>query len=423
MDKQISQSNNINAHPAKGKSMRVLEVNSVYKYGSTGRIVKDIRETISDDNTSVLVTCGRNYPCHENNVYVIGNVFQQYIDVFSARIIDNAGFGLKGPTRKIISIIKKEKPDIIHLHNIHGYYINISLLFDFLKQSKIPVVWTFHDCWPITGHCAYFDEVSCKKWKETCCKCRQTNKYPSCYIFSNTTRNYRKKKELFTSLDNLTIVTPSDWLKNIIQSSFLKNRNIYTINNGIDLSVFKPQKASNLREKLRLQDKVIILAVASKWGERKGFSDCIKIAQMLPDSYRIVLVGVSEKQKKQLPGNMIGIRRTESLNELVSWYSTSDVFLNLSHEDNFPTVNLESLACGLPIIAYRIGGNTEAFNNKTGIEVKYKDVDAVTNILLNKEFMKLSRTECVERAKDFDKRNCYDKYKNLFYKIIDANEQ
>ena len=266
------------------------------------------------------------------------------------------GFASKHATKKLLKFLDKINPDIVHLHNIHGYYLNIELLFNYLKEKQIRVIWTLHDCWSFTGQCAFFDYVGCDKWQTECKNCPMLSEYPKSFVDSSKW-NYQKKKELFTGL-NITLVTPSKWLASLVKNSYLKVYDVKVINNGIDLNVFKPTP-SNFREKYCLKDKKMILGVAGVWDRRKGLNDFIELSKLLDDNYVIVLVGLNDKQLDLLPHNIIGIKRTENQQELAGLYTTADVFFNPTYEDNYPTVNLESLACGTPVITYDTGGSPE----------------------------------------------------------------
>lgn len=397
--------------------MRIFEVNTVYKYGSTGKIVYDIRSTLLDNGHDVTVVAGRSYDGDDSDVYIVENKAQRYINAFACRIFDNEGFGLKSPTKKLISLIDKWSPDVVHLHNIHGYYINLDLLFGYLATHAIPVVWTLHDCWSFTGHCSFFEYCGCEKWKSQCADCPQIRSYPSSMFFDNSRKNFELKKALIDRLENLCIVTPSDWLNALVKKSYMSDRRVLTINNGIDLSLFKPMK-SDLRTKYGLENKKIVLAVASLWGERKGWSEYLRLASLIDNDTVLVMIGLNDNQLKSLPSGVIGIKRTSSINELVEWYSCADVFLNLTHEDNFPTVNIESLACGLPIISYKTGGATEAFDENTGIAVDKGDLNRIIELLTNRSYERLSRELCVNRAKMYDKKLCCQKYVELFNDIV-----
>jgi glycosyltransferase involved in cell wall biosynthesis len=283
------------------------------------------------------------------------------------RIFDNHGMASKIATKKLIKQIKQINPNIIHLHNIHGYYLNYAILFEYLNELNIPIVWTLHDCWSITGHCTYFSFVGCNKWKSECYSCPQKKSYPTSWFIDRSKENFRLKKKHFTSLSNMTIVPVSNWLSDLIKESYLHKYPIRTIHNGIDLSVFKPSDSEKFKSMYNIQNKFILLGVANKWELRKGLKDFVELSNLLDSDYKIVLVGLSRKQIEQLPDNILGIERTESVEGLAEIYSAGDVFLNPTYEDNFPTTNLEALACGTPVITYETGGSPEAIDESTGI--------------------------------------------------------
>lgn len=342
--------------------MRVLQINSVCGIRSTGRICTDIAGVLEANGDDCKIGYGREkiLEKHEKYAVRIGGRLDELCHVAMTRVFDNTGFGSRRATKRFIKWVKAYDPDIIHLHNIHGYYIHIGVLFDYLKKAGKPVVWTLHDCWTFTGHCAYFSQINCNKWKEGgCSSCPQKRRYPASLLFDRSNKNYLKKKELFTGIDNMVIVTPSNWIADLTRQSFLGNYPVKVIHNGIDVSVFKPTQ-SDFRKRYNLQGKVVILGVASVWGERKGFGDMIKLAELLSENERIVLVGLNEKQASALPKNIIGITRTNNAGELAQIYTAADVFVNPTYEDNYPTVNLEAQSCGTPVVTYRTGGSIES---------------------------------------------------------------
>ena len=359
--------------------MKVLQINSVYEVGSTGRIVADLGSALTEQGDQYLACFGRRIQIKNEyaNTYKIGDSLDIKIHGFLTRIFDMHGFGSLLATKRLIKVIIKFEPDIIHLHNIHGYYINIRVLFKFLERYKKPVVWTLHDCWSFTGHCAHFDYINCEKWTTSCHNCPQKREYPSSKWLDNSSLNYKRKKELFTSVSNMNIVAPSLWLRGLIQKSYLSKYPVHLINNGIDLSVFKPiqdiQEKEEILQKIGCKGKFIILGVASVWGERKGLNEFLSLAKMLTSEYQIILVGLSEKQKKTLPSNMIGVTRTNNIQELAEYYAVADVFVNPTLEDTFPTTNIEALACGTPIITYNTGGSPEIIDEKCGIIIEKKE--------------------------------------------------
>lgn len=306
------------------------------------------------------------------------NKFGYYLHNALARLTDGAGYYSVFATLWLIAKIKKFNPDVIQLHNIHGYYINIEILFKYLKKCNKKIVWTLHDCWAFTGHSAYCDAVKCEKWKNGCYRCPQMAKYPKSFV-DRSKRNWRKKKECFTGVPNLTIVTPSHWLANLVKQSFLAGYPVKVIHNGIDISQFKPLK-NDFREFYGIENKFIILGVATSWGDMKGYSDFIKLASVLDNNYKVVMVGLSENQIQKLPASILGIQRTSSVKELAYIYSSADVFLNLTYCDTYPTVNIEARACGTPVITYDTGGSRESAG-ETGIFVKQGDIEAVINAI------------------------------------------
>lgn len=345
--------------------MKILQINSVCGIRSTGRICADLAEMLESQGHECKIAYGREKVPEKYKKYAvrIGSDLGVKLNALKARIFDNDGFNAKRSTKKFIEWIKNYSPDIVHLHNLHGYYLNIEMLFKFLAKADIPVVWTLHDCWAFTGHCAYFTIKKCEKWKTRCNYCSQKKGYPSSLLFDNSSKNYEKKKKLFTSVKNMAIVTPSEWLAELVEQSYLKKYSVQVINNGIDLSVFKPTE-SNFRETHSLQDKKIILGVASAWGERKGLGDFIKLSKLLDDKNKIVLVGLNKKQKKNLPRNVLGITKTNNVYELAGIYTAADVFFNPTYEDNYPTVNLEAQACGTPVVTYNTCGSVESVSKE-----------------------------------------------------------
>ena len=341
--------------------MKVLMINSVCGIKSTGRIATDLADMLTEKGHTVKIAYGREEVPEKYKEYAIriGNEWDVRLHALEARLFDNAGFGSKKATLKFLEWVREFAPDIIHLHNLHGYYINVELLFKFLKEYKKPVIWTLHDCWAFTGHCAHFDLCKCYKWKTECHKCPQKKEYPASILLDNSRKNYRNKKKAFQGVDNMVIVTPSNWLAGLVKESFLQQYETRVINNGIDLTMFKPTEGE-FREKHKLENKIIVLGVASAWGVRKGLVDFIELRKLLDRRYEIVLVGVSEEDKNILPNGVLGITRTNSVKELAEIYTAADIFLNLTYEDNYPTVNLEAQACGTPVITYRTGGSVES---------------------------------------------------------------
>ena len=341
--------------------MRVLIINSVCGIRSTGRICTDIAAKYMADGHAVRIAYGREIvpPEYQPIAVPIGSKTGTYINALKARFLDNEGFNAEKSTKTFLKWAEEYNPDLLWLHNLHGYYINLEMLFSWIKsRPQMEVKWTLHDCWAFTGHCAHFTFVGCDRWKTGCHDCPQTKEYPAAYT-SNCSKNYRKKQENFCGVEKMTLITPSRWLADLVGQSFLKDYPVEVCYNTIDRSVFKPTEG-DFREKYGLKGKKVILGVASAWSERKGLQDFMKLAGRLPEAYRIVLVGVTEVQRRLLPDSVLGITRTESASELAQIYTAADVFVNLTYEDTYPTVNLEAQACGTPCITYRTGGSVES---------------------------------------------------------------
>lgn len=396
--------------------MKVLQINSVCGFGSTGRIATDLYKVLEEQGHECVIAYGRGTALEGIKSIKIGTNLDNYLHVAKTRIFDKHGFGSTNATKEFIKKVEAYEPDVIHLHNIHGYYINIEILFEYLKMSKKPVVWTLHDCWTFTGHCSHFDYLGCNKWRINCEDCPQKRAYPSSMIYDNSLYNYNKKKELFTSLDNLTIITPSDWLGNLVKQSFLREYPVKVINNGIDLEVFKPAEG-NFRNKYHLEDKFIVLGVASIWEEKKGLEYLIELAEKLNSNYKVVIVGLTEKQKNKLPNSIIGITRTNNTQELAEIYSSADVFVNPTLEDNFPTTNLEALACGTPVITFNTGGSGECINDGIGVIVEKGDIASIINKIIDFNKEKLLSEQCIKQSKLYDKNYVYSKYICLYSSI------
>lgn len=361
------------------KMKKLVEINVVCN-GSTGKIMCDIAKEANNNNIETYCFYGRGNPNKNVNCIKIGNTFSVYFHVLIARLGFN-GRGSYFSTKKLVKQIKKINPDIIHLHNIHGYYINLKVLFKYLKNEyNGKIIWTLHDCWAFTGHCSYFTLAKCNKWKKRCCNCPQLKSYPKT-IFDTTKKEYNFKKKLFLGLNNVTLVTPSVWLKKLVQESFLKNYNVEVINNGIDLNLFKPIYDKQIYKKYNIpKNKKILLGVANIWEERKGLKDIYKLADMINSEYQIVIVGNLLKNEKK--SNIIYIDRTDNSEELVKLYTIAYYVLNFTYEDNYPTINLESIACHTPVITYNTGGCAEQLTKDSGMifePSKIKDVSLFLN--------------------------------------------
>lgn len=343
--------------------MKILFINSVCGIRSTGRIVAETAEKYLSQGCEVRIAYGRETSPqkYQSISYKICDEVGVRINALRARLFDNEGFNAIRQTKKFLKWANDYNPDVLWLHNLHGYYINIELLFEWIKsRPNMEVRWTLHDCWTITGHCSHFDYARCERWKTTCQKCKQKLEYPTSWFYDNSKRNFTRKKELFTNIEKMTIYTPSYWLASLVNESFLSGYCCEVVHNQIDLDIFKPT-SGDFRKNNNLENKKIVLGVSSVWNRKKGYYDFLNLANMLDDSYVVVMVGLSTKQVKQVKKKgIVGLERTNSVSQLAEVYTTSNVFVNLTYEDTYPTVNLEAQACGTPCITYRTGGSVES---------------------------------------------------------------
>ena len=358
----------------------LLQINETLNIGSTGRIASQIGDRAMSLGWNSVIAYGREGKDCASKVIKLGTKGSILWHVAQTRLFDRHGLESKAATRQLICEIEQVKPSIIHLHNIHGYFLNYELLFRYLSTANTPIIWTLHDCWPITGHCSFFEGIGCDKWRFGCGRCPYLKDYPRSFLVDRSKKNFLQKKKAFTSPDNLTIVPVSEWLGELVRQSFLGKYPVKVIHNGTDINVFTPQESS-LRKKYEIDHETIVLGVASVWHERKGLNDFVKLSE--DDKIKVILVGVTADVKKRLPNSIIAINRTNSQKELAELYSGADVFVNPTYDDNFPTTNIESLACGTPVITYRTGGSPEAIDEKTGWVVEKGNIDGLKRIILN----------------------------------------
>lgn len=404
--------------------MKLLQINSLVNSGSTGRIAEDIGQLAINKGWQSYIAYGRSERPSKSNLIKIGTEWDVKMHGIQTRLFDNHGFASKKATRKFIKEVKRIKPSIIHLHNIHGYYINIEILFNYLAKAAIPVVWTLHDCWSFTGHCSHFDLIGCEKWKTQCFQCPLKKTYPASLLIDNSKNNYNKKKTLFNSVKDMTIVPVSYWLGGLVEQSFLNRYPIKVIQNGIDINTFSIKETESIRAKYNLKDKFVILGVAGVWSSSKGLGDFMKLSEQLKEDEIIILVGLTEKQIKSLPTNIIGIQRTESVEELAQFYSMANVFANLTYQDTFPTTNLEALACGTPVVTYKTGGSVESVDDKVGWIVEQGDIDALQDIIASMKsepnsIKKQREIDCREKAESlYNKDDRFEEYFELYAQLI-----
>lgn len=394
---------------------KLLQINECLNF-STGKIAQSIGEkAIAYGWESWIAYSSResSVPC-KSNVIKVGTKLNSYFHYLENRIFDREGLSSRLATKRLITEIKKIDPDVVHLHNIHDHWLNYRLLFEYLNSTDIEVVWTFHDCWAFTGHCFHFVTKDCERWKTECYDCPLVHEYPNTLI-DRSKKNFLLKKQLFCDSKKMTIVPCSDWMRDFVKQSFLKDKNIRVIKNGVDLDIFRPSSAKSSE-----YGKFRILGISNVWNREKGLYDFYQLREMLcVDEYEVVLVGLTQEQIKALPYGIRGIHRTQNVQELVDIYSSSDVLINPTYADTFPTINLESLACGTPIITYETGGSPEAVDEKTGVVISQGDVSALVQAIRSIKKKQLSSLDCRIRAEMlFDKDKCFEKYINLYEELV-----
>ena len=413
----------------KYENKRVLLMNTVAGTGSVGRLVTGLYDALSQRGYECLIAFGRDEAPKGYNCYRIGTDFDVYVHGAMSRLNDKHGFYSKRATKEFIDVIEDFDPDIIHIHNVHGYYLNIEVFFKYLKESKRRVIWTLHDCWTFTGHCSHFEYIGCNKWQTGCYKCEQLNEYPKSMGKDNSIFNYKKKKELFTGLENVTLVTPSQWLKERVSQSFMREYHTVVVPTGIDLTQFSPIEESveegnlifKLRNSLNIRGKKMLLGVANPWRERKGLLQFQNLAKTLDDNYVIVLLGLNDSQLNDLPESIVGLAHTDSVAELAALYSMADIYVNLTLEDTFPTTNLEALACGTPVVTFKAGGAAESIDDTCGIAVERNSIQGVVAAIekiLSMQGMGYTVEDCLRRARIYDRNYRFMEYIQEVYEGI-----
>lgn len=403
--------------------MRIVQINGGAK-GSTGKIMMGIAEVARAQGHEVMcaspITTTNRNAGEDCGYYRIGTFNSRRVNVALARITGFNGCFAWFETYKLLKKIDEFKPDIIHLHNLHDSYINLPMLFSYIKKHNVPTVWTLHDCWSFTGQCPHFTIAKCDRWKAGCHNCPQYKEYPAS-LYDNTKKMWQLKKKWFTGVKNMTIVTPSEWLAGLAKESYLKEYPIQVINNGIDLDVFKPTH-SNFREQYGIPgDKYIVLGVSFAWGYRKGLDCFAEMAEKLGDKYQIVLVGTDGEIDKKLPHNIISIHRTQNQKELAEVYSAADVFVMPTREENYPTVNMEAIACGTPVVTFDTGGSPEMLDDKTGIVVEANDIEATKKAIKDICEKKKCNDEeyIVAYSKNFDMKKRFAEYIELYANVLE----
>lgn len=394
--------------------MKVLQISSNWGHGGPGGVEKDLYYEIIKNNHLGIIAYGRDTVPNEIESIKLGTKLGIYLHFIFGRLFDNEGLNSSVATKELIRYIDKTKPDIIHLHNLTGHYLNYVILFNYFHNINTPIVWTLHDCWAFTGHCINFERVNCDKWKNHCNNCILVHDYPKAFI-DRSEKNFSKKKQVFTGIKNMHLVTPSIWLAQLVKKSFLNQYDVTVINNGIDLKSFSYTKSS-LKEEYNLVGKTVILFVASVWGEMKGIHIINQLSEIVEEKYKIVVIG--NKKGFKLNSNILDIPSTDSILNLAEWYSLADVFVNPTLGDNFPTVNIEALACGTPVVTFKTGGSPEIAGDSCGCVSTEKNANSLYKTILECLDKHISRDDCRNRAIQFSKERMAERYLNLYEQIV-----
>ena len=403
--------------------MKIVEINTVNGTGSTGKIAVALYRLAKAEGHDPYIAYGRGSSPEDIKGYKIGNVFDFGVHVLSNFFLGNSGFASKATTKRFLTWLDTIQPDILHLHNLHGFYLHVGMLFDYIKARKIPVVWTLHDCWSFTGQCAHFDYADCTNWTSIChdCPIYRTD-YPYSLFKDNSKNNFTNKKKYFTGVSKLTLVTPSHWLSELIKQSFLQEYPVKVIPNGIDLELFSPKDILSGV----CNNHKILLGVANVWTRKKGIDFFLQLADMLDDSFHIVLIGVNKKQQKILhkayPHKITAITRTNNQKELAGWYTAAYAFINPTLEDNFPTTNLEALACGTPVITFDTGGSPESVTNTCGIIVEKGNINALREAVISLDGnSEITAESCRKQALKYNKDTLFKEYLYLYQQICSVD--
>lgn len=394
--------------------MNVVQINTTCGVGSTGKICAGISRLLTENGVQNRILYSCDTSGDPAGIACSGRKYRK-LQALRSRVLGNYGFNARLATRKMIRELERMNPDVVHLHNIHGHDCDLELLFSYFREKKTRLIWTFHDCWAFTGYCTHFTMAKCGKWKQGCSDCPQRREYS--WFFDRSSALYAAKKRLFQGLD-LTIVTPSEWLAGLVKQSFLKDYPVCVIRNGIDPEVFRPTEG-DFRRKHGLEQKKVVLGVSFEWGEKKGLDVFSALAERLPEDHQIVLVGADASAERRISKGILALRRTQDQRELAEIYTAADVFVNPTREENFPTVNLEALACGTPVITFRTGGSPEALDGTCGAVVDREDVAGLAREIVRVcEQKPYPAEKCIRRAGEFEKNKRFKEYLELYERIV-----
>jgi glycosyltransferase involved in cell wall biosynthesis len=402
---------------------KLLQINTVVNTGSTGRIAEDIGRRVINAGWESYIAYGRKMYSSNSNLVKIGNRFEQGLHLLNTRIMDKHGLSSKRSTIEFLRIVDDIQPDIIHLHNIHGYFLNYKILFEYLSSNNVPIVWTLHDCWSYTGHCAHYSFLGCERWKRQCYKCSGIKDYPKSLLRDRSRKNFEEKKDAFCSVDNMTIVPVSNWLAKEVSKSFLNKYRITPIHNGVNTDLFKPSTEilMRLKDSYGLNGKFVILGVANGWSERKGLEEFKRLSRLIADNDVIILVGLKKSQIANLPSNVIGIEKTENVSQLAEFYSIADIYVSFSMEETFGLTIAESLSCATPVLVNNSTAMPELLSKCTGFVIEPGDLKSVINkIDIVKKFGKTHfSSQCRKHAINcFNMNDKYNEYLNLYNSLL-----
>ena len=399
--------------------MKVVQINSSCEYGSTGRITVEISKKLDEKQIENYIFYSGNRRSDFKNGIQINKKTSIRVHQVLSRVFGDQGWHSYFTTKKLVLKLKKISPDIIHLHNIHGYYLHMDVLFKYLAKSNAKVIFTLHDCWAFTGHCTHFTQAKCKKWLTLCHNCPQKTQYPYSLFFDRSKTLFKRKQKLYDAIENMTVTAVSLWLKKTAkQSKLLSKKEVCVIPNGIDIQKFLPKKPLDKINGTDVTGKHIVLGVANYWSERKGLNDFKQLAKKLSHEFIVVIVGIKKEQQIDMPKNIICLERTDSQEELAQIYSSALVFFNASIEETFGLTTVEAMACGTPVITYKSTACSDVVTKETGFALTSNDVDGVLQAIMK---IKINGKEayasaCREHAKEYDSQRIYDEYINLYLK-------
>lgn len=404
---------------------KLLQINVCNNVFSTGKIVSEIGELAINNGWSSYVAYGRGTKPDKNRQIKVGWSFGHVLHGLETRLFDNHAIGISSyiATNRLIRTIEKIRPDVIHLHVLSGYYINIRVLFKYLSKVDIPIVWTLHSCWEFTGHCTHYDYIKCQKWKTGCERCPLTKEYPESWFIDRSAKNYKGKKRIFNSLKNVILVPVSRWLSSQVEQSFLNRYPIQQIYNGVDINFFRPlTNIEQIRQELNVSDKCMLIALASSWTPKKGIADYFELARKLdPQKYVLFMVGIENSKHGDIPEVIRALPVTKNRNQLLKLYNAADIVLNLSYEESFGLTTVEGLACGTPSIVYNCTASPELVSPETGFVVEPRNIHGLIDCIskIEENGKSYYSEACRKRAEEhFNKDKCFEKYIELYDSLI-----